>query len=308
MKSLIFTFIFTFLFIHQIKACDFNQYSGDIRLAIINGHQIYTLFTIHTTEEHINAAMSFTTTRTLNHAINTLHKALEVYQTTIQSEQSDVRQIIELIESEQIDWIAIEASPKELQEVPITDAASEYLDLRDIFNNQFNSTQQWDQSKTHQLLHLLSPTIIIAHAQNPEVFQGIRIVPLESNEQRTQALEKEFQRRNQKDILINLLHNKLITWSQLQPILAFASDRIDNAINSNSNSEIAPILASLQEEARTAVDTYLDQTNELLNLSKQRSQTAAVSISHQTGNGLVIMGSSHASSIETHLTASCETI
>ena len=310
MKTFIFTFIFIVIFTTQARGtCDFNQYSGDIRLGVINDDQVYTLFTTHTTQEHGNAAMSFTATPTVEHAISRLNAVLDIYQPTIQSEQSDVRQIIELLESEQIDWIGIEASPKEIQETPIltTHINSEYSDMKDRFN-EFNVHQDWNSNKTNQILHFLFPKIIIAYAQNPEAFQGIRIVPLESDEQRAEGFEIESRINAQKNILADFLHTRLITLSQFQTIEALFLDRLYNIIKSNSNSEIESILESLQEEARVAVNTYLDQINEFVHLKEKRSQTASVSISSQSGNGLVIMGSSHAKDIEEYLTASCQTI
>ena len=104
MKPLIFTLLCTLIFTHQVRGtCDFNQYSNDIRSITINGDQIYTLFTYHTTQEHTDAAMSVTTTRILRDGINRLNNFLDSYQVIIQSEQSDVRQIIRLLESQQID-------------------------------------------------------------------------------------------------------------------------------------------------------------------------------------------------------------
>ena len=44
-------FIFVFFTDNVGYSCDFRPYSGDIRVADINGRQIYTLFSSHLTNE-----------------------------------------------------------------------------------------------------------------------------------------------------------------------------------------------------------------------------------------------------------------
>ena len=306
MKPFIFILLCSFTFTHQARGtCDFNQYSGDIRLGVINDDQIYTLFTTHITPEQIDAAISAITTRNLRDRINRLNKALTRYKATIQSEQSDVQQIIGLLESQQIDWIGIEASPEDLQRTSLADLKSVYRDDRNSLNN-LNFHSQWDQDKADQILYLSFPIIVIAYAQNPEIFHGIKIIPLENNEQRRKAIELKLQIKNQEDILIDFIHTGLITSSQFQTIKAFFKDRLNNVTQSNSSSEIESLLANLQEESRTTVNTYLDRSREFGLLIEERSQAMAASISQQSGNGLVIGGYSHASSIEEYLTATCQ--
>ena len=308
MKLFIFILLCTFIFTHQVKGtCDFNQYSNDIHLGTINGDQIYTLFTTHATQEHTNAAISAMTTTNVRERdrINRLNDILNRYPMVIQSGQSDVTQIIGLLESQQIDWIGIEASPEDLQRTPLAKLKSVYRDDRNSLNN-LSSHPQWDQDKADRIPYLLFPTIVIAHAQHQELFHGIKIIPLENNEQKIKALDLELQIRNQKDILIDFIHTGLITSSQFQTIKAFFTDRRNNVIQSNSNSEIESLLADLQEEARNAVNIYLSLINEFVHSKEERSQTMAATISQQSGNGLVIAGYSHASSIEEYLTATCQ--
>ncbi len=276
-------------------------------LGIINGHQIYTLFTRHVSTQEADDAKSFMETNTLSAVVHVLNATIDKHQMKIQSEHSKVQQIIELLESETIDWVGIEAAPEDLQRTSLATLVSVYRNDRNSLNN-FNIHPQWDQNKTDKILHLLFPSIVIAYAQNSAIFQGVRIVPLENHEQRAEGFEIESRINAQKNILADFLHTRLITLSQFQTIEAFFLDRLYNIIKSNSNSEIESILESLQEEARVAVNTYLDQINEFVHLKEKRSQTAAISISQQSGNGLVIMGPSHAKDIEEYLTASCQTI
>ena len=300
MKFLI--FILILISFHQASACDFNQYSGDIRLSIINGDQIYTLFTPHITQEHVNAVMSVTRTRD---GINRLNDTLDTYKTTIESEQSDVRQIIRLLESQQIDWMGIEASPGELQNTPFNKMVSNYRKER-IALNRLSFHPRWNPDKTDKTLYLLFSTYIIAYVQNPESFHGIRIVPLENNEQKEKASELDLQIRQQRDTLIHFIHTGLMTGTQFQTIETFFTDRLNHVIESNSSSEIESLLANLQEDVRAAVNTYLSLINEFVHLKEERSQTMAETISQQSGNGLVIAGYSHASSIEEYLTDTCK--
>ena len=124
--------------------------------------------------------------------------------------------------------------------------------------NSLSFHPEWDQDKADQTLYLSFPTIVIAHAQHPEVFQEVRIVPLESNEQKEKAGNKSLQIADQKDILIYLIHTRSITFSQFQTIEAFFTDRLNNVIPSNSSSEIESLLANLQEKlALLSISIYL---------------------------------------------------
>ena len=308
MKPLLFTFLCIFFFVQQVKGtCDFHPYSDDIRLGIINDRQIYTLFTRHNSNRVISHLIYAMDATPKEQAIRELNAALEIYQPRVQSEQSDVRQIIELIESQQIDWIGIEASQRELQSTPLTEQMSIHSEDK-AFLDTFASDPQWDHNKTDQVLSLLYPTIVIAHAQKPEAFHEIRVIPLENNEQKREALAKTSQITRQKNVLIHLFHRRLITPHQFQTINTFFSNRLNNVITSNSSREMESLLASLQEEARIAVNTYIDQINEFVSLNEERSHTAAISISRQSGNGLVIMGSTHGNTIEEDLKITCHII
>ena len=114
--------------------CDFRLYSGDIKVADINGRQIYTLFSSHLTREEmlgatdaINSIEGLSSTMTAQEYVSHLHSFLDGHTDTITSERSDFHQLSRLLSSKQIDWIGVEAT-----EPALDFSVQRYLDHKGV--------------------------------------------------------------------------------------------------------------------------------------------------------------------------------
>ena len=93
-------------------SCYFRPYSGNIRVADINGRQIYTLFTTHLSNQPDEYR------DILNSGIDIIERTdgfIAEHLDRINSERSDFLQILSLLTSQRIDWIGIEANPENMQ-------------------------------------------------------------------------------------------------------------------------------------------------------------------------------------------------
>ena len=101
-------------------------------IAFKDGRRIYTLFTVHLLDEPIYVQrLLYSNAESMETVVSQLNNLIEQNRGRIQSEQSDVQQILDLVNREPIDWVGIEASPDELREYSIDDLADNYHTDRD---------------------------------------------------------------------------------------------------------------------------------------------------------------------------------
>ena len=167
-------------------SCYFRPYSGDIRVADINGRQIYTLFSTHLS---LNQSQEFFTI--VSSAVDISEEItmfLVRHADIIRSERSDFQQIISLLTSQKINWIGIE-------QYPYKEATEKFVQLY----RQFKETIFYDgmpQEETDDLLYVIFPVEIKLLAEYPndivlDETNGIKIISLED-----ESLHKESKNKH----------------------------------------------------------------------------------------------------------------
>ena len=231
--------------------CTFSNHSGDLRVANINGGEIYTLFTPHLLGFHTamvscvltDECKDYVGSESINKIdtsdpnkkdsiLDGLNLLLRKYRNKIQSEKSDVSQITNLAKSGQIRWIGIEATPEEIQSgIKIEVQVRDYLKMKELLNKHFTPNnkriflRKWNKEKTDQILHLMYNPHIIARAENPHTFRTIPIIPID-DENATKEGDIHLSRRTQsinnlRKLYKQLCMNKAPRPSWCSPLTAF---------------------------------------------------------------------------------------
>ncbi len=291
--------------------CYFHQYSDDIRLGHINGRKIHTLFTPHlgNHREQVEGVI-----KASNDIPSELNILLIMYQRAIKSEQSEAQQLIQLLASDQIDWIGIELSREEMKGLTYNEIAQPYLTMKRSFNN-LNNRPRWNQVKTNQILSLMYRSYIIAYTENPELFEEAKFIPLEDpnlreiarslSEDKNMALstlaqlEKEGLISHWKYLAIGTLAERALEQRGLAQITG------DNLISSSELKNFLQAQEIEQTEVIEAVTSYVNTINDFMINGKNRDEAVARSVNNQSGNGIILMGDAHKAGVEDELIQSC---
>lgn len=308
MKSKLIVLLIILVPFKSTEACTFAQHSGDIRVASINGAKVYTLFTTHLMDQSssVMGALLGSSTDEVIESLNGLLTDPDNAQ-TIRSEQNDVVQLTQIVQSGEIRWIGIEASPAEMQSgISIINQVQDYYDMRDLFNGILGNHEGWSPEKTDQILHLMFNAHIIARAKNPDAFSDIRVVPLDDNDAKAESGQTiEYIDRFRDDLIRLGADEGLLTIDQFLEIEAIKNAALQN-VRPIPAEEISRLRDQFQDIAvRTIIRDYLEEVNEFLRLSGVRDQAAVTQILEQSGNGLITMGSAHGPGIEQGLTTAC---
>ena len=319
----------------QAENCSFSDSEIEgVEIGQIGDRQIYTLFTLHIFNEPSEIQTVMGSYRPMDAAI-LLDQLIERSQERIESEQSDVQKIIELVGSGQIDWIGVERSKAYTSY--IDNATDNYLKDRDFINfyfqflpeldankipqllfllypaysiarMYFQFLPEWTANKTTQLLFLFYPAYIIARANHPEDFRRARIYPLED-----ELLEEEsFDRAND-----YLYYDKLVredphvTLHQYSSVNSFIENAMIPRLRLITESEFENLLNRLgvPEEprmTRVRMRRLIMVHNDTISLALKRDKAAVQSILDIPGNGLILFGTAHGPGIKQGLITACQ--
>ena len=316
MKSLIVPIIFLTLILigKQVFSCTFSEHSGDVHVAKIFGSEVYTLFTRHIMEEYAQEILG-TFSLPSNEQVKALNDILQKRKRIIQSEQSDVRQITKLVQSGEIRWIGVEATPGELHRMGTEVRVNDYLEMKRLFNH-MGHMEGWDKQKTDQILYLMYSPDIIARVENPEVFKAIPTVPIDDEQAKQEMFNVREKRDQHKDILMNIYDQLCFkkkthqpSWCRPLASFCFVEKKICMKIKRVPNDELTEFLNQNKienENAKASMVALAELNNKFLDLSDRRDEKAASIILNKSGNGLVTMGSAHGPGIESRLATACK--
>ena len=292
--------------------CWFRPYAGDIRVADINGRQIYTLFTAHLGDETEAALESLTPVLTTNSTdlehvtkyVAELHNTLSEHVDRINSEKSDFRQLSSLLNSRQIDWIGIEESEFSEEYIQAHLAYKESISMIEIH-------PLWSQQNTDDLLYLLSSVHLRIVAEYPYVLDRTKIVPLED----TNAYEKGGSLFNKLPTLFDRLRNSLadrisiIQAGSLRFLGGYIRDVMQNMLyGSEEVEELLLENLNLFEDnphVSEVIRDFLHWIDELSINIDRRDDFVVEKILEQEGNGVILRGSAHQKNVESGLTQAC---
>ena len=288
-------------------SCYFRPYSGDIRVADINGRQIYTLFTTHLFCEYKEFHNILDLDIDILEKVVLWYNFLREYADTIDSERSDFQQVSSLLTSQRIDieWIGVEYPPMVIKErVQLYQYTRETLNL-------YGNIGLWNQQKTDDMLYLLHPVWVkfLAEYPNDVVLDGkgrVRVIPLENKDShmRAQELVESSIQRNEE-----IFYNMNITDEQRDAFFGFINAHHEKepflSINSQELEDFFRIHRIENPEAIRELRDYVDLENEFKAANQERDVFVVKSILDQEGNGIVLRGSAHQENVESGLTQAC---
>ena len=291
--------------------CHFHQHSGNIRLAHINGRKIYALFILHL-GSHAQQARNIITTS--NNIADDLISFLRRNQIIMRLQQLAVQQLTQLLASDQIDWIGIELSEEELEGITFNEIKQRYEDMKKSFDN-LNDHPQWSPEQTDQILHLMYPKYIIAYAENTELFENTRFVPLEDDSLRQVGRTFQTDKSMALNTLNQLEERGLISHRQHLAVKAFGTGALnqrglsqitgDNLIDSDELEDLLKAQEIEDPQVITVITFYTNTINNIIRHAKSRDEAIVQSVHNQSGNGIIIMGAAHKVFIEDGLRKSC---
>ena len=288
------------------KYCSFsNSEIEDVEVGWLgnSNRKIYTLFTQHLGNESDEVKEVIERTHFVPEmVIAFLSELLERHQTTIASEQSDAQKIIELAESEEIDWIGVERP--NINTSYVNNTTDSYLIDKRTINTRWSHLPGWNANKTMQMLSLKYPAFIIARANHPETFHRIRIYPLEDENlmRETSGYVNSFS-----DLINSIIEDARVTPDQSSQVFSFIKEEKSN-FRLISESEFETLLDNLrvQEDSRTNMRRLMRAYNNTISLSSQRDAAVVQSILELPGNGLVLFGTAHGPGIKQGLITACQ--
>ena len=303
---------FTFIFFTSNAFsyhCWFRPYSGDIRVASINGRQIYTLFTRHLSNQG-DEFYNILNLSTDIGIIEAVGRFISKHIDTINSERSDFQQIRSLLTSRKIDWIGIEQTPDIIQS--FEQVVQNYRETKDSFNQRSNASL-WNQEESDDLLYLLYPVWLKLLAEYPSDIildgtdgtDGIRVIPLENKDLAAKATMAPVVRSFER-----VIHDTNLTDEQRSAFVNFALNHpsilnVSILIDLSDTEEFFTSSGIENPELIKKIEGYIDLRNELTITHQQRDAYVIQLILNQEGSGLVLRGSAHQENVESGLTQVC---
>ena len=286
--------------------CYFRPYSGDIRVADINGRQIYTLFSTHLLNESERFHTALDSAIDISEAITIQREFLFRNVNTINSEKSDFRQISSLLTSRKIDWIGIEQYPNKEATEGSVQMYRQFKETVNLLHNMVPSSI-WNQEDTDDLLYALFPTEIKLLAEYPNDIvldgtNGIKVVSLEDKDVFLRIRELDTAIKHRETLLLNYEEGNVF----IDFILAYIEEDTLSLINSQHLVE--EFLKSQRVENPEIIgeiEAYVDAWNEEIIGHQERDEFVVDSILAQEGNGVVLRGSAHQENVESGLTKAC---
>ena len=296
--------------------CYFRPYSGDIRVADINGRQIYALFSSHLSKEEmygatdaINLIKGLGSTITAQEYTDNLHSFLDKHADKITSEKSDFHQLSQLLSSKQIDWVGVEA-----MESLLNFQIQRYLDHKGVLNIiEENFSIWWNQQNTEDILYIISPVFVkIVAEEYTSVLGKPRIVALEdTNIHEASSLVGVELNRLEDRINSSLLNTKDGMSPQQQNFWIIVDnlfyDFVSNRHQYNSQ-ELKEEGFNLFENNPNMIELIRDWFDVLDDFSAsnlERDIFAVDTVLSQSGNGVVLRGIGHQENMENRLTKAC---
>ncbi len=287
--------------------CWFRPYSGDIRVAGINGRLIYTLFTFHLSNEYKDFYNTLNLDISITDKIALWHDFLNKHADTINSESSDFLQISSLLASEKIDWIGIEhfSDTQELK-----NQVQRYRLDKEGFDSYSDISIFWNEENTDDLLYLLHPVEIKLLAEYPNNItldrtDKIRIIPLENRDLQLRSSELIVDLMQKIEEMSDTGH---ITDEQEVAFIDLVFDDEKNPSSLIDSQDVEEFFTNFRiedSEIITKLREFIDLQNAFAITHQERDDFAVQSILNQKGNGIVLRGISHKESVENGLTQVC---
>ena len=295
--------------------CYFREHSGQIRLGHINSRKIYSLFTPHIKSQGENVLSIIRNSNHVDNLVDILNQLLDEYKETISSEQSDVQQLTWLLKSDQIKWIGIEDSGEDINlRFTYNQRKHEYLGVKETLEV-LNLHPDWSLEKTDRLLYLIYGADIITYAKNPELFAEVSFVPLEK-EHLLEEAEKLFEDIDTAlDFLAQLEKRYLISHETYLAVDALGAEALrqrglpqitgESLIESSEFEDFLKEQDIEEPEVIEVITSYVSKINEFIENGTERNKEVVDSLLHQSGNGIILMGTAHKARIEDQLTRNC---
>ena len=294
----------------QIQDCVFSDHSIDgVEEIRIGDRRIYTLFTPHMGNLDKEPIFSIIRTSLSEIERNTLLREhiLKIL-TLIRSEQADVSKMTSLARMEQIDWLGIERSPRDVEGVGATaNLIQGYRTTRELFLRVFYlSPSPSIELSAPNVLSIIYDPYIIFLANTPE--HNIQVVPLEDDILRSEGANILNNFGYWIDIIAK---NPDLTDEDFSAFTSFMDD-YEKLYASQFTFFDLPYLEEfldrlgVEEHIRPAMRMLFMVTNEMWQSVTKRDELVVQSILNQTGNGLILFGTGHSKGIQQGLITACQ--
>ena len=218
---------------------------------------------------------------------------------TVISEKTDVLHMIKLLRADnsELKWIGVEKSEEELKEDPTQNQINQYRQFKSFL------TEVLTPQEVEDTLYLIYNAEIIAAAEHPELFKEVEFIPLEDNvyarEGKNFAIEAD---RILKELYFAILSSEIEDADRVEAIAARAIVNVTQIPQQLISDELSKWRSS---ESKSLVEDFFRNTNQFVEYMSKRDQAMVATILEQSGNGLILTGSSHSKGITQRLSSAC---
>lgn len=229
-----------------------------------------------------------------------LRQLVESRRALVTSLRSDHRALTKLLKKREIQWLGIEASPREMRRGRSpAELVHDYNELKSLLEGTFSKTLSDD------LLTLLYPSYVRIMAEQPDLVRGIRLEPLDDDQAKDESSAILERRLKARKSLIDIGMKGGFPFEKFKKVDALNT----LALSRNqplSESEISSALSGVTSPAAIAgIRAFVKETNDFLRQAALRDVTASNNIVRLQGNGYVSMGTSHGPGILRRLDSVC---
>lgn len=204
-----------------------------------------------------------------------------------------------LLAEKKIAWMGIEASPEEMRSGTPIDAQ-----VRDL-NELKDTLRSFSDRQVESVLTLLYDPHVRLRALRPDLFDGVRYVPLDGNRPKERQLAVGNEQGEIRRKLIQMGMAGTISPAQFLRLQAASNGAIQHNVPLSSEQMDAAIGDIAAPEARAAASAYLSKANDFLALSADRDEAMAAAITAERGEGYVALGGAHGPGVLRRLDGIC---
>ncbi len=291
-----------FLPLKGAKACNFESQGNGVNVATINGGQVFTRFNRHLRGqgEELMALLGATTSpEDYEKTVREFFQRPDIVQ-VIEREKAETAALLELLQSQSISWVGIEATPEMEANHSLEASVAEYRQMK----QQLSTVPNLPPERLSDILHLFYSSDSIALGElPPEVSNRIRTIPLETEEARVPYYQAQRLNEEIFDQLVTLAPNGISHEHIDRAEDIYYVARSEN--RALTQAEIDRALEGVDPSAHNALRAYFNNAGSYAEANAGREQVIAERAFAQSGDGVILMGETHRNGVQRNLEALC---
>ncbi len=300
--ALFFLVLFFFLPLNRAKACNFQSHGNSVNVATINGGQVFTHFSRHLRGqgEELMALLGATTTpEDYAKTVREFFDRPDIVQ-VIERERAETAALRELLQSQAISWVGIEATPEMEAYHSLEASVAEYRHMK----QQLSTVPNLPPERLRDILHLFYRSDSIALGElAPEVANRIRTIPLETEEARAPYYQAQRLNEESFDHIVSLAPNGISQEQIDRAEEVYYVARSEN--RALTQAEIDRALEGVNPSAHDALRAYFSNAESYAEANAGREQVISERAFAQSGDGVILMGETHRNGVQRNLEALC---